>query len=373
MITVKGLISSSQKVLSSRPFRFLVNRLSPKEVILALDDLAGVREDVPAKVRLLSFTLEKLTRMLTDKMGASLGDVQEFLKDPYNRRGLASIIKGIAAYGVTRPQKLYAPFMVVWDFTKQCNLKCMHCYANASFLSAPDELTLDQKVEVFRQLDEAGVAAISFSGGEPLMNRDFWVLAKMASRAGMYVSVATNGTLIKDKVAKRLKETGVRYVEVSLDSVNPEVHDHFRGVPGAWERAVKGIRNAKRAGLEVGIAMTVTKMNYKELPEMIELAKKLKVDRLIAFNFVPTGRGKEAEELDLSPEEREFVLKLLYEELSGGELQAFSTSPFYSVVSLKGGEGQPNAFRRPEPANGGRLTSSRVLRWMRGWKALLLN
>jgi len=288
--------------------------------------------------------LGKLVDLLAGEMGVNREEVLKFLQDPYNRRGLASIIKGIATYGVTRPQVLYAPFMVVWDFTKRCNLRCRHCYANASPLSPPDELTLEQKLEVLRQLDEAGVAALSFSGGEPLMSTDFWLLAEKASEAGMYVSVATNGTLITENVANKLKEVGVRYVEVSLDSVNPEKHDSFRGVPGSWERAVRGIRNAKRAGLEVGIAMTVTKLNYRELPDMIDLAKELKVDRLIAFNFVPTGRGKESLELDLSAQERVEVLNLLYRELSQGELQAFSTSPLYSVISLKGGRVSPTHF-----------------------------
>ena len=94
------------------------------------------------------------------------------------RKGIANVLMGIAENGITRPQMLHAPFMVVWDFTKQCNLRCKHCYAEASPEPAPDELSLKEKLEVLRQLDEAEVAAISFSGGESLINKDFWIVVK---------------------------------------------------------------------------------------------------------------------------------------------------------------------------------------------------
>lgn len=338
-LDASNLIYFLRKLLGNPMTRSVIKKLGPpKNIVKLLGIYAGVEDPSNAKERLMSSILSAIISKASSKFGVDEGSLKEGLKDPYMRRGLANILMGIALYGITRPQKLYAPFMVVWDFTKRCNLRCKHCYANASPFPAPDELTLNQKLEVLRQLDEAGVAAVSFSGGEPLMSPDFWVVAKEAAEAGMYVSIATNGTLIRPEVAKELKEIGIRYVEVSLDSPNPEDHDDFRGVKGAWERSVQGIKNAKNAGMEVGIATTVTKMNYKQLPDMLKLAKELKVDRLIAFNFIPTGRGKDIVELDLSPRERYEVLELLYSELSSGELQAFSTSPIYAVVSLRGAD-----------------------------------
>jgi len=307
----------------------------PKDIARILGIYAGVYEAPSIKEELMADLVTRLLKKASEKFGVDEEVLREKLKDPYIRRGIANILLGIAYYGITRPQKLYAPFMVVWDFTKQCNLKCKHCYANAGPRPAPDELTLDEKLEVLRQLDEAGVAAVSFSGGEPLVNKDFWKVAEEAAKVGMYVSIATNGTLITRGIAERLKKIGVRYVEVSLDSPYPEVHDEFRGIRGAWEAAVKGIRNAKSVGLEVGIATTVTKLNYRDLPEMIELARELKVNRFIAFNFIPTGRGRDIVNLDLSPKEREEVLEYLYKEWSKGGLQVFSTAPMYAIVSLK--------------------------------------
>lgn len=227
--------------------------------------------------------------------------------------------------------------MVVWDFTKRCNLRCAHCYASATPTGAPEELSLDGKLEVLRQIDEAGVAILAISGGEPLLSRDFWVVAERASKAGILVSVATNGTLITRSVARRLREAGVRYVEVSLDSPIPEVHDRFRGVKGAWDRAIRGIRNAKAEGLSVGIAFTVTRLNKDDVGELLALAKELGVDAVVAFNFVPTGRGESIVSLDLNPYERYELLSKLYRAWRELGLQVYSTSPTYSLITISQG------------------------------------
>ena len=335
-LNVSRLIASIQRTLGNKAIRYIIRKMrKPRNIERILSIYAGLSEPLNYKEKtwseLISFALSKSTK----KFGVDERILKDALKDPYMRRGISNILLGIAYFGITRPQKLYSPFMIVWDFTKQCNLRCKHCYANAGPKPSPDELTLEQKLEVLRQLDEAGVAAISFSGGEPLINRDFWMVAKRAAEIGMYVSIATNGTLIFEKTAKKLKEIGVRYVEVSLDSPYPEKHDEFRGVKGAWEASIRGIKNAKKAGLSVGIATTVTKMNYKDIPELIKLGRELDIDRFIAFNFIPTGRGKDIVEMDLSPDERERFLEYLYSEWCKGKMQVFSTAPLYAVISLK--------------------------------------
>ena len=335
-INVSGLIASIQKTLGNRVVRYTIRRMgTPKQIEKILSIYAGIAEHGGYREKAWSEIVETVLSKATSKFGIDEKVLKEALKDPYMRRGIANILLGIAYFGITRPQKLYSPFMIVWDFTKQCNLRCKHCYANAGPRPAPDELTLEQKLEVLKQLDEAGVAAISFSGGEPLINKDFWRVAEEAAKTGMYISIATNGTLITESIAKKLKEIGVRYVEVSLDSPYPVKHDEFRGIKGAWNTSVRGIKNAKKVGLEVGIATTITKMNYRDIPELIKLARELNVDRFIAFNFIPTGRGKDIIEMDLSPKEREELLEYLYSEWNKGKMQIFSTAPMYAVVSLK--------------------------------------
>ncbi len=288
----------------------------------------GVRERMHAKI--VGAALEKGAW----KFGADPEAIKNFLKDSYMRKGFAVIIRSIAEYGITKPQRLIAPFMVVWNFTKQCNLKCKHCYANATPYPALDELSLEERYKVVDRLNKAGVAAISFSGGEPLTNKDFLKVAKYAYDKGFYLSVATNGTLISERVARKLREVGIRYVEISLDGPIPEIHDEFRGVKGAFKATIRGIKNAKAVGLEVGIATTATHENLEKIPEIVKLARELNADRLIVFNFIPTGRGKSIIQEDLTPLERENLMKYLYKEWKKGDMQIFSTSPTYSRISL---------------------------------------
>jgi radical SAM protein with 4Fe4S-binding SPASM domain len=258
----------------------------------------------------------------------------EYFCEDTTRRGLLAALRGIARYGITKPQLLEAPFLVVWNLTDACNLRCRHCYQRAG-LKRPDELTTPEKVRVVEELAEAGVVSIAFSGGEPLMARDFFEVAAKVKQEGMYLAVATNGTLISSDVAKRLKRVGIDYVEISLDFADAASHDEFRGVEGAFERTLQGIRNCVAEGIYTCIATTVTKLNLQEVPEIIELAKQLKVKRFIAFNFIPTGRGIEEADLDLTDEEREELLKRLFVANEEGGIEVLSTAPQYARVSLE--------------------------------------
>ncbi len=268
------------------------------------------------------------------KAEAELEGFKEYLARPSVRRAVVSILKGIVKYGVTTPQMLDAPFLVVWNFTNMCNLRCRHCYQRAD-KPLPNELSLEEKINLVKQLDEADVASIAFSGGEPLIHPHFLRVAFEAHRRGMYVAVATNGMVITDEMAKKMKKAGVEYVEISLDAADPVLHDRFRGVKGAWEAAIKGIKNSVENGFLTAIATTVTKYNITEVPKIIELAEKLEVDRVVFFNFIPVGRGSDIVELDISPEEREELLKYLYKETKKRKVLLVSTAPQYARISLQ--------------------------------------
>ena len=316
------------------------------EVALGLRKPKSFQEKVNSKI--VSYTLKKGASAFG--VTGDLKDFSDYFKESYKRRGLSLVLRSIAEYGITKPQKLLAPFLVVWDTTKGCNLHCKHCYANAGKF-AEDELTTEQRKEVIDQLDKAGVVAVAFSGGEPIIRKDFFEIVKYTHEKGMYVSVASNGTLITKEVAKKLKESGVDYIEISLDHTNPKIHDEFRGLKGAWERTVKGIKNCVEAGIYTCIATTATKYNYDDIPNMVKLAEKLKVNRLIVFNFVPTRRGKDIVEADITPEEREKLMNFLYDKLEENNgIEVFSTCPAYARISIehvnsgKGGDVAPTHF-----------------------------
>jgi len=301
----------------------------------ALDDFAGN----PTPQNSVTCTLLSGLLNITLKLGSKTFDIdlaaaRSALRIPRFKKGLLNVLEGISKYGIMRPQRLAAPFLVVWNFTNACNLRCKHCYQRAD-KPTPDELSTEEAKGIIDQLDEMNISSIAFSGGEPMIRRDFFEVARYAASKGLYVSVATNGTMLTEKNVKRLKQSGVSYVEVSLDGARAETHDSFRGIEGTFERTVNGIRNAVEGGLYTGIATVSTRNNLFEIPDIIELAKNLGVGRVIVFNFIPTGRGEEIVDIDLSPERREELLKYLYKELSGGEIEALSTAPQYARVCLQ--------------------------------------
>jgi len=260
-------------------------------------------------------------------------EVAEALKDSAVRRGLALVLEGLALYGVTVPQKLPAPFLIVWNFTNACNLRCKHCYQRAG-LPLSTELTLQEKLNVIKQLDQTGVAAVAFSGGEPTIHPHFPAVLKAAADAGMYTALATNGLIFAERsFAEKLKKLGLRYVEVSVDSADPEKHDQFRGVKGAWEKAVRGLRNAVELGFSTAMATTVTRLNIDEVDDILGLAEEIGVQRVVFFNFIPVGRGEDMKNLDLMPEEREELLKKIYLENQKRRLEIYSTAPQFARVS----------------------------------------
>ncbi|MFX0093874.1 MAG: radical SAM protein [Candidatus Hodarchaeota archaeon] len=268
--------------------------------------------------------------------------LKEVTGDVAYRRGAINLLTGLAKYGLVKPMVAgTAPFLVVWDITRKCNLKCEHCYSNAGVQYAKlpidqgGDLSFEQRKEVIDQLADAGVVILAFSGGEPMMADRFWDLAKYAKERGFKLAMASNGTLIKDiETAQRLKEVGVQYIEISLDHVDPKVHDTFRGVEGAWERAVRGIKNAAAAGIYTVVATTLTKKNYDEsLEQLLQLRAEWGADNNLFFNFIPTGRGRDIIKSDLSPEEREHALDIIYTSMSEFGC-GFTTAPQYARYTL---------------------------------------
>lgn len=188
---------------------------------------------------------------------------------------------------------------------------------------------------MIEELDRNFVPVLAFSGGEPLTDPDFFPVAELAASKEIYLSVATNGVLLTKDMCRRLKDVGVRYVEVSLDSSYPEYHDVFRGISGLWKKTVEGIENAVKAGLLVGVAPTITRDNLRDLQNLYQLTQNLGAHRFYAFNFIPTGRGREIVEHDLSPQEREEMLDILYDCLMEKKIAVFSTSPQFGRKCLE--------------------------------------
>ena len=229
---------------------------------LALDDFCKGEMEKDLLDKIYSWGFSKILSFGCHVFRTNPESFREYLKNPIIQRGITNVLSGIAEYGVTKPQVLKAPFLIVWNFTNLCNLNCKHCYQYAGKeISDANELELDEKLNLINELADVNVVSIAFSGGEPLIHKDFFTVLREAKRKGMFTAVATNGTLINEDMAKRLKEYGADYVEISLDFPRPDLHDDFRGISGAFERTINGIKNCVKEDIFTCIATTVTKAN----------------------------------------------------------------------------------------------------------------
>ena len=206
----------------------------------------------------------------------------------------------------------FKPYLVALNLTKRCNLKCDHCYLDATTKSAggDDELSTE---ECYTLIDQIAVVnkgcLLVITGGEPLVRPDILDIARHAVKLGFMVVFGTNGMLINDQMAKALVEIGVMGVGISIDSLDAAKHNSFRGVPGAWEAAVAGIEASKRNGLQFQVHFSAQPMNYQELPAVIEWSHQLGARVLNVFFMVCTGRGEEL--TDITPAQYEEVLGYL--------------------------------------------------------------
>ncbi|MBI5584099.1 MAG: 12,18-didecarboxysiroheme deacetylase [Deltaproteobacteria bacterium] len=200
--------------------------------------------------------------------------------------------------------------VVVWNMTRQCNLKCVHCYAQAKVTPTENELTTAEGKTLIDDLSQFGAPVMLFSGGEPLMRPDLPELAQYAVSKGMRAVISTNGTLITREKARIFKDIGLSYVGISLDGLQ-EVNDLFRGVPGAFEQALEGIRNCREAGIKVGLRFTVNKRNVDQVGPIFDLLEQENIPRVCFYHLVYAGRGSQLMEEDLNPVETRQVVDLI--------------------------------------------------------------
>ncbi|MDD5473886.1 MAG: 12,18-didecarboxysiroheme deacetylase [Candidatus Methanoperedens sp.] len=200
--------------------------------------------------------------------------------------------------------------VVVWNMGRRCNLRCVHCYAQSKDIEYKNELTTQQGKDLIDDLAQFGAPVILFSGGEPIMRKDLPELALYARQKGMRAVISTNGTLIDKKMAKVLKDICLSYVGVSLDGMR-ETNDKFRGVKGAFDAALAGMRNCLAEGVKVGLRFTINKKNVKDIPAIFDLLEKEKIPRVCFYHLVYSGRGSKLVEQELSHEESRKTLDLI--------------------------------------------------------------
>ena len=203
--------------------------------------------------------------------------------------------------------------VVVWNMTRRCNLKCVHCYARAVKEEGKDEISTEQAKQIIDDLAQYGAPVMLFSGGEPLVRQDLTELAHYAVGKGMRAVISTNGTLITKDKARELKDVGLSYVGISLDG-GEEVHDRFRGVSGAFKKALQGVENCQAEGLKVGLRFTINKRNAAEIPKIFQILNDMEIPRVCFYHLVYSGRGSELIKEDLGHQETRQVVDLIMNE-----------------------------------------------------------
>jgi len=240
---------------------------------------------------LISFVLNAVSRSLNipkKRFSEILGT-----SEPLKRLAL-SYIEGMGRYGFKLPTIPIGPPVVFWSVTQRCNLNCTHCYVNQD----PNELSYEEACNVIDQLSEAKNFILVFFGGEPLLREDIFDLMRYASKKHINVALASNGTLINTEMAKKLKDIGVGYVQISIDGLK-DVHDQIRGI-GTFEKAISAIKNCLNEGLYTCIGTTITKLNVHQIYEIVDLAKSLKIQKFQMVDFVPSGKAASQAHISLT-------------------------------------------------------------------------
>ena len=250
-------------------------------------------------------------------------------------RGFVIAARSVAEFDLTLPQRFTAPLFIVWNFTNLCNLKCKHCYQDAEHKALPDELSLDEKLGLVDQIAEQYVPMIAFAGGEPTLSPHLKPVLRRCHENGIHTTIATHGGTMTPKLAAELAEIGVKYVEISLDSMYPGKHDDFRGQAGMWHRTVAGCRNVvEQEGLRLGIAMCVHQGNFDEVEDMLQFCCDLGAGVFAHFNFIPVSRGLSMVDGDLNPQQREWLLRTLNDWMQAGKIGVISTAPQFGRVCV---------------------------------------
>ena len=205
-----------------------------------------------------------------------------------------------------KSQERYVPLVMSWNVTRECNMKCSHCYINATEKKLDNELSTEEGKRLMDQIYQVSRPLLILSGGEPLLRPDIFELIEYGAKKGLKMGLGSNGYLIDDAVAKKLKAAGITTVSISIDSNIPAQHDEFRGVAGAWEKAVNACKALRKNNVLVQVNTTLTHDNYDQIDDIMTLAESIGVENFHLFFLVPTGRGMKL--TDISPQKYEDMI-----------------------------------------------------------------
>lgn len=243
----------------------------------------------------------------------------------------------------------YKPHLISWNLTQRCNLRCAHCYIDASYAAAASgELSREQCLQIVDDMAAVNSnALLILTGGEPLIRKDLFDIAKHASLKGFSVVIATNGLMLNEETIQRMRHAKIVGASISIDSTDPEKHDRFRQYPGSWKAAVRAAKLLAASGFYFSIHTSITSWNLNDIPKLINMAKELGAKAVNFFFLICTGRGEQL--TDITPQQYESILTYL------AEVEGVSNGQIESNLPLK----QEGLWTTPMGQKGGMLIRAR--------------
>ena len=225
--------------------------------------------------------------------------------------------------------------MVAWELTRNCNLACVHCRASASMGPFSNELSTQECFDLLDGIVSFSSPVIILTGGEPLLRPDIFEIASYGNGQGLRMVMAVNGTLVNKTMAQRILDSNIKRISISLDGATAKTHDEFRKVEGAFQSALSGIKAAKAVGLDFQINTTITKRNLSELPELLKISQALEAKAHHIFLLVPTGRGEQLKDEEISAQEYEKTLNWFcaQSKQTSLELKATCAPHYYRILA----------------------------------------
>lgn len=204
------------------------------------------------------------------------------------------------------------PRLVAWEVTRSCNLNCVHCRAASEKGPYEDELGTDKSMELLEEISSVGSPIVILTGGEPLLRKDIFQIARRGTELGLRMVMATNGTLLNPEITSEMIDSGIKRVSISIDGATAEAHDKFRRVDGSFQGSIDGIEELKKAGIEFQINTTVTRHNVDQIEKILDLAIELGAAAHHIFLLVPTGRARDMVNQEIDAASYEELLHWFY-------------------------------------------------------------
>lgn len=286
----------------------------------AIDSYLGQTNSLCLSCRATAAGMNILTSLLFRWIGIPKDTSRKILSNCAIRRGMHNVVRGIARLGLQTPQSTAVPTVIVWNFTNQCNLHCVHCHQDSNANPNAPELTPEQVKTAIDRMAEAGVAVLTFSGGEPLTRPDLFDSIRHAHDQGILCTVASNGVLLTRNVVNQLGTAGVERIEIGLDGADAQTNAVLRGSTDVFDHTIQGIRNCVDSGhfREVSVTTTINRENINQLPTIIDLAEDLGATRHYTNRIIPAGRGAQIQHLMVSKTEIAKTLVYLFDRFKQG-------------------------------------------------------